>query len=98
MAALGIADSGSRKLRQAGDAPTSANWNDPPGCPLAAPSSVAHCTWTSRGSKRPAADTTSSGPALSRAGSRYQPDRSLAGTWMPERQLPSTGVRAGSRL
>lgn len=35
---------------------------------------------------------------LIRGGSRYQPDRNMAGTWMPDRQLPNTGVRAGSRL
>ncbi|CKR88159.1 Uncharacterised protein [Mycobacterium tuberculosis] len=100
VAVLGMADSGARRLRQAGAAPTSANSIDPPWCPAAACSSVAHCNRTSRESNRPAAVTTSSG-ALSRCslvGSRYQPDRSMAGTCTPARQLPSTGVRAGSRL
>lgn len=95
VASAGIADSGNRRLRHAGEAPTSPRPTLPPGSESAPPSSVAHCTTTSPGSKRPAADTTSSGPAESRSGSRYQAERRLAGAWVPLRQLPSTGVRAG---
>src|SRR6202011_1207333 len=73
--------------------PTSANPTPPAGSPL----SLAHCTVTSPASKRPAADTTSSGPAWSRGGSRYQAERSVAGCWVPPRQLPITGVRAAAR-
>ena len=84
------------RLRQAGAAPTSANPMPPPGLFSTACASVAHCTTTSPGSKRPAAETTSSGPAVSRSGSRYQAERMIAGAWVPARQLPSTGVVAGS--
>jgi len=55
VASRGIAVSGARRLRQAGAEPTSANPIPPAGSPL----SLAHCTTTSPGSKRPAADTTS---------------------------------------
>src|SRR5947199_386585 len=50
----------------------------------------------STGSREPT--TSSSGPAWLRGGSRYHAERSAAGCWVPERQLPITGVRAGSRL
>ncbi|VAZ86885.1 hypothetical protein LAUMK35_00002 [Mycobacterium pseudokansasii] len=60
VAVSGMADSGARRLRQAGAAPTSANPVEPLRFPAAACSSVAHCTRTFCGSNRPAADTTSS--------------------------------------
>ena len=62
VASRGIAASGARRLRHAGAAPTSAKPMPPP-AGSAACSSVAHWTMTSPGSKRPAAATTSSGPA-----------------------------------
>ena len=67
----------------------------------ARPSSSAHCTTTSPGSKRPRPRTTRSedrSRSLAVGGSRYHADRSTAGCWVPLRQLPITGVRAGSRL
>ena len=97
VASRGIADMGARRFRHAGEAPTSANPTPPPGSSSAACSSVAHCTATSPGSNRPAAATTRSGPASSRGGSRYHAERSSAGCWVPLRQLPITGVLAGSR-
>lgn len=51
-------------------------------------------------SKRPAADTTISGASALRSsggGSRYQAERSRACCCTPDRQLPGTGVVAGSR-
>ena len=90
--------SGALRFRQAGGAPTSAK----PTPPVGSPSSPAHCTTTSPGSKRPAADTTrideDRSRSLQSAGSRYHAERSTAGCWVPLRQLPITGVRAGSRL
>ena len=96
----GMADIGARRLRHAGAGPMSAKDIAPPGRPAAAPASVAHCTTTSSGSKRPAAETTSSGalaPSDSRGGNRYHAERRTAGCWTPDRQLPITGVLAGSR-
>ena len=57
----------------------------------------AHCRPTSPGSKRPAAATTSNGPAVAPGGSRYHAERSTAGCWVPLRQLPIPGCVAGSR-
>ena len=100
VASAGMAARGARRLRHAGAAPTSPKPSAPPGLPSAACWSVAHWTCTSPWSKRPAAETTSSGAALRSvaqpSGSRYQADRSIAGCCTPERQLPSTGLRAGS--
>ena len=98
VASAGIAPSGALRFRQAGGAPTSAK----PTPPFGSPSSPAHCTTISPGSKRPAADTTrieeDRSRSLQSAGSRYHADRSTAGCCVPLRQLPITGVRAGSRL
>ena len=96
VASRGIAAIGARRLRQAGAAPTSANPTPPRGLTLGRlfvggplHDDLAGVEASGRGT-RPAA-----GPLSSRGGSRYHAERSTAGCWVPPRQLPITGVRAG---
>ena len=98
VASRGIAAIGTRRLRQAGDR---ADVGEPDAAGRLIRGRLLR-RWptarvTSPGSKRPAAATTSSGPASSRGGSRYHAERSTAGCCVPLRQLPITGVVAGSR-